>query len=334
MNGRWRTMAAAALTVAMAVSLGACEGQLPEPVADSAQSAASPDLSEAQEQQIREQILSVLNAANDAKTTDGLAARLTGPQLEIHTARIAVAQKTGSVTKVATIPTDIAQTVIPVDSGWPRSVFTITTTTDDQQSKRLLVLTQDSARSNYKLWGMARLFQGAQLPNFPVPTIGAQMGSAKDTGLLMTPEEAVMQYADVLANGENSQYAANFADDALRQELATQTQNVQQGIERNKGSQQQTFTPVEGAIRSMRSSDGGELVVAQITSEWTRQAGEGRESLPASTSESALFGDTKATSTLKATYTFVVALVVPSKDSGGQVTAVGADQEVVKVEAI
>ena len=30
----------------------------------------------------------------------------------------------------ATIPKDIAQTVIPTDDGWPRSVFTITTTTE------------------------------------------------------------------------------------------------------------------------------------------------------------------------------------------------------------
>ena len=153
------------------------------------------------------------------------------------------------------------------------------------------------------------------------------MGTAKDTGLTMTPQEAVTQYADVLTNGANSQYAANFADDNLRQTIAEQTQNVQTGVERNKGTQQQTFTPVDGAIQVMRSTDGGDLVVAQINSE-------GRTSLPASDNENALFGDTTATSGLKATYTFVVAMYVPPKDSGQQITAVGADREVVKVEAI
>ena len=138
----------------------------------------------------------------------------------------------------------------------------------------------------------------------------------------------------MLTNGANSQYAANFADDNLRQTIAEQTQNVQTGVERNKGTQQQTFTPVDGAIQVMRSTDGGDLVVAQINSEWTRQAGEGRTSLPASDNENALFGDTTATSGLKATYTFVVAMYVPPKDSGQQITAVGADREVVKVEAI
>ena len=63
------------------------------------------------------------------------------------------------MSKYATIPKDIAQTVIPMDDGWPRSVFTITTTTEDQQSKRLLVFDQESAQQNYKLMAMARLFE-------------------------------------------------------------------------------------------------------------------------------------------------------------------------------
>ena len=67
------------------------------------------------------------------------------------------------MSEYATIPKDIAQTVIPTDDGWPRSVFTITTTTEDQQSKRLLVFDQESAQQNYKLMAMARLFEGCLL---------------------------------------------------------------------------------------------------------------------------------------------------------------------------
>ena len=79
-------------------------------------------------------------------------------------------------------------------------------------------------------------------------------------------------------------------------------------MERNNGTQTQTFTVVPDAIKIMRSSDGGDLVVAQINSEWTRAAGDGRESLPASDEEQALFGDGTATSTMKVTYVNIVAL--------------------------
>jgi len=120
------------------------------------------------------------------------------------------------MSEYATIPKDIAQTVIPTDDGWPRSVFTITTTTEDQQSKRLLVFDQESAQQNYKLMAMARLFEGAKLPKFEIPTIGSQMGTAKDEKLVAAPADALAQYADVLQNGSKSQYASKFADDLAR----------------------------------------------------------------------------------------------------------------------
>ena len=150
----------------------------------------------------------------------------------------------------------------------------------------------------------------------------------------MTPKDAVAAYADVLQNGASSQYAQKFDDDDLRTKLADLTEQVQKAMELNEGSQQQMFTPVDGAISVMRSADGGDLVVAQINSEWTRSAGAGRESQPASDAEKALFGGGQATSTMKTTYVNVVALYVPPANSGEKITAVGSERQPVKVEAL
>ena len=328
-----KVCAAATIVVAMMASLGACEGRIPEVSASTAEKA-TPDLTEAQEKEIRTRILDTLNQATEAKTTDGLDQVLSGPQLQIRTSEIQVAQKTGNLRKESTIPTDISQTVIPTDDGWPRAVFTITTTTEDQQSKRLLVLTQNSARENYKLTAVARLFSGAQLPKFAIPELGSQMGTADDENLVAKPAEALQRYADVLQNGGNSEYAAEFADDYLRELLTQLTSTVQEGMERNHGTQTQTFATDPNQMWVMRSTEGGDLVVGTITSEWTRQAGEGRESQPASDEERALFGDGTATSTMKVTYVNVVALYVPGEDTGQQITAVGAERFPIKVEAL
>ncbi|RSX55495.1 hypothetical protein D2E26_0058 [Bifidobacterium dolichotidis] len=331
-----RLIAATAVLV-MGVSLAACEGELPK-VSQDTNAEAIPDLTTDQEKAIREKLLADIQKCNDEKNPANLGQAMTGPELQIRQSELQIASKTNELDPKTKIPTDITQTVVPTDNGWPRSVFTITTTTDDQQSKRLLVFTQNSARSNYKLWGLARLFQGVKMPKFAIPAIGAQNGTESDNGLLMTPKQAVERYADVLQNGKNSKYAADFGDDLFRQELEQLQNTVQQGMERNKGSQQQTFTPVNGEMRVMRSADGGDLVVAQINSEWTRSAGEGRESQPASKSEKALFGDGKATSTMRVQYVNVVALYIPPKsnavDSAHVVTAVGAERQPVKVEAI
>ena len=87
------------------------------------------------------------------------------------------------------------------------------------------MLNQESARQNYKLMAMARLFEGAQLPKFEVPTIGSRMGTDKDENLVATPADALTQYADVLQNGANSKFASQFADDQLRQKIARTDQS-------------------------------------------------------------------------------------------------------------
>ena len=173
------SLGAAGLALCMCVTLGACEGQLPEPVQATASASASPNLTTEQEKAIRKQLLEAIEQCNNAKSADGLDRAMSGPELEIRRSELAVAQKTGNLDPKTDIPDAITQTIIPTDSGWPRSVFTITTTTQDQQSKRLLVFDQESARQNYKLWGVARLFQGVQMPKFTVPQIGAQMGTVQ-----------------------------------------------------------------------------------------------------------------------------------------------------------
>ena len=187
MNKRWNKLCVSALAcMALVVPLTACEGQLPTPAADTSTKVA-PDLTEAQEKKIRLKILKTIDEADQAKNPDGYATVMGGPQLDIRISQTTINQRGGGMSEYATIPKDIAQTVIPTDDGWPRSVFTITTTTEDQQSKRLLVFDQESAQQNYKLMAMARLFEGAKLPKFEIPTIGSQMGTAKDEKLPLPP---------------------------------------------------------------------------------------------------------------------------------------------------
>ena len=324
---------AAICALASLTAMAGCDGPVPQMQATSTAAAKTPDLNVDQEAKIRASILDTLKKADDAKDPSQLAQSVEGPALAVRTSQLTAAQGTGSLTKYATIPSDIEQTVIPTDTGWPRSVFTITDNTDAQGPPRLLVIDQSAARDNYKLWGVVRLFSGATLPQFPVPSVGATSGTAQDTGLVATPEQAVSMYADVLANGSASQYASQVADDSLRQTIGSLTQTVQQGVEGNKGTQKQTFTPVSGQLRVMHATGGGALVVAQIQSVWERTGGEGRESRPASDPEAALFGDGHPTSTMRVTYSNVIALFVPAEGQG-QIQAVGAERQPIKVEAV
>lgn len=334
-----KTLRAASLCVASAVSvalvagLSACDGQVPKPV-EARSGQELPNVTMIQEKDIRLGLLRTLERANDEKDVNALPKAVSGPALDVRTSELVIAGKTGKLDPKTIIPRASAQTIVPTNAGWPRDLMTITTTTKDQQSKRLLVLRQQRARSNYKLWAVARLFPGVHLPKFAVPSIGASMGKSNDTGLIMTPEESVKAYADVLQHGGESKYAKYFEEDYLRQKLAELSKAVQAGMERNKGSQEQVFTPQLKQISVMRSSDGSDLVVARIDSVWTRIAGEGRESRPASDEEKALFGDGRAKSTMRVTYVNVIALVVPPSGSHMKITPVGAERQPIKVEAL
>ena len=71
---------------------------------------------------------------------------------------------------------------------------------------------------------------GREDAEFEIPN-GSEQGTEKDTGLVMTPKDAVAAYADVLQNGASSQYAQKFADDDLRTKLADLTEQVQKAME-------------------------------------------------------------------------------------------------------
>lgn len=321
------------LVFGVTLSLSACDGQVPKPV-ESQVLKEQPDVTMIKEKDIRLGILRALERANDEKKVEGLDSYLSGPELAVRTSELTVASKTGKLDPKTTIPREVAQTIIPVDPAWPRDIMTITTTTKDQQSKRLLVFRQDRARANYKLWAVSRLFPGVHLPKFAVPSIGSSMGKDNDSGLVMTPRDAVVAYADVLQHGDKSKFANRFSNDYLRQKLNELSKTVQKGMERNKGTQEQTFSPALGDISVMRSTDGNDLVVARIDSVWIRKAGEGRESRPASDEEKALFGDSPAKSTMRVTYVNVIALVIPHAGSNMKITPVGAERQPIKVEAL
>lgn len=330
-------VAAAVVGVGMIFGLSACDTPVPQTdqkVSGSQSSTSVPNITEAQEKKIETRILESLSAADKAKSAENLSDTVEGPELAIRTSQLKVVKSTGKADSKMEIPRSIRQTVLPVATGWPRSVYTITTTTQDQQSERLLVLNQASARSNYKLWGLVRLFSGISLPKFPIPTIGTKIGTLNDSNLAASPEKALTMYADVLQNGSKSKSASQFKDDQFRDTLTDLTESVEKGVQANKGSQSQTFTADVNNAKIMRTADGGDLVVAQIDSVWQRSAGEGRESQPASDAEKALYGKKTYTSKMKVTYVNVVALYIPSASSKAKIQAVGAERQPTKVEAV
>ena len=328
-----KSLMASATCVVCLMSVSACGDLVPQPK-EVAASTSAPSFTLAQAQRVESRLDAAIAASDAQRDPAPLAQYVDGPEYQIRASQLQVLRATNQVNQKMEIPTSNRQVVLPLTTGWPRTVLVVTQATQDQQSERLLVLSQASAHSNYMLWGLVRLFSGVTLPKFPVSSIGAKAGTLEDTGLVATPRQALMMYANVLQNGSSSPYADKVASDQFRAQLQNLTDAVQQAVSASQGSQSQVFTPDYQSAKIIRSADGGDFVVARIDSVWTRYAGPGRQSEPASTAEKALFGNATPTSTMKVTYVNVVALYIPPASSGSKIEAMGAERQPIQVIAV
>ncbi|MDR2748756.1 MAG: hypothetical protein LBB10_02545 [Bifidobacteriaceae bacterium] len=295
----------------------------------------TPDLSVDRQQSIFSDILDVIQYADNHNNTQYLKKRLYGPEYEIRSAQIVQKRNNNKLSDNAEIPSMTDQIIISNSHGWPRVSGIITKPTADMQSQRLLFITQTTARDNYKLWGLARIFSNTTLPKFNSALDGSQTILPDDETLIKSPIETVKEYANLLQNGQNSKSASQFPSDPFQEQLTTITQTVQQGVSQNGGSQSQEFKPDTANIQGIRTSDGGALIMAQIDSFWKREAGGGRISKPASDEEEALFGNSTATQSILAHYVNVIAIYIPVKnDTNQSIQIIGAERMPVEVKAI
>lgn len=315
---------AVAGALAATLALAGCAEEVPAPNPDDAVTA--PVLSEDQDREVLTAVNQALTEAGAANDPNLLQQRLTGPALKVRTSQLQVAAARGNADLVTELPSEYQQLVVPTNETWPRTSFAITEQPENLQPPRLLALEQASAREPYKLWGWVQLAPGTTMPAFADPELGSEAVAPDDDSLLMTPQDAVAQYADVLTTGASSAFAASFAEDGFRKLLgdnaATQTQALQQ--ERVEGTYTLQVTPTpDQPVQAVRTADDGAMVMAGLDVTETMQAVEGARLTPPTQSGKALLGQTQPTNVLKNGYTDVVALYVPPKGSEEQVRLLG-----------
>lgn len=320
-SARRRTSAAVALTTVLA--LAGCANPVPEPTPDAAPAVPPPAITVAQSTRVLDQIGEVLAAGDAALDASGLPARLSGPALAIRSAEYLRATATAGARLPVTIPTVAQTTVVPDTDTWPRTQMVVTEQPADLQAPLLLVLEQSGPREPYRLWGWARLGQGVQMPATAEPTTGSEPVAADDATLLLTPTDALAQYADVLTNGDASAFAATFPVDFFRTALQgarDQTVASLQAV----ATVAETVAPVPDQVTALRTADGGAIVVGQLSTVTTATLSQGSITLN-DPFDAALAGRPSVASNLVRTWTDVVALYVPPAGGAQQVQVLAAE---------
>ncbi|WP_159795010.1 hypothetical protein [Puerhibacterium puerhi] len=315
-------VAAGALTLALALT--GCAAEPPAPNPDP--SASGPVLSEDQDTHVLGEVNAVLQAASESNDPTKLEARLTGPALAIRTSQLEVAKARGNADLVTDIPGEYQQLIVPTNDTWPRTSFAITVQTEELQTPRLLALEQASPRDPYRLWGWVQLASGITMPAFADAELGSENLAADDDSLLVSPQDAVNQYADVLTTGSGSAFKDTFEDDAFRQLLGSFAQTQKETLDQPNvdGTYTLEVTPTKDQpVKAVRTADGGAMVMAALTATETMTAVEGATLTPPTRSGKALLGDAEPTNKLVDGYSDMVALYVPPKGADAKVKLLG-----------
>jgi len=322
-SARRRFVAGLAAAAAAAVLLAGCTVEPPAPAPEAPVVAAV--VSEPQERMILERVSEVIEGASRADAAGSLAARLSGPALEMREAELELAEARGDEKQLAGLTMEMQQVVLPSEQDWPRSSYGFGEQPEGRGTPVLVAFEQAAPREQYKLWGYVQLLPGVTLPRFATAELGSPAVAADDTNLKASPEAAVEQYASVLTEDEESRYAGSFADDDLRRLVRDYGRLQVEAIENEdgEGSFEPASEPAKFPVKAVRTADGGALVLAAIASQETIRAEENWKIGPPTASAQALWGDADQTNVVKIAYRDMVALYVPPKESDSRISLLG-----------
>lgn len=312
MSARARRGLSVAAGLGLVLAMGACATPPPEPQPESVPAVAPPALTVDQSTSVLQDVGAVLAAGDATFDATGLPARLTGPALDVRKLEYARATSTGGARLPTALPTVAQVIVVPDTTDWPRTQLVVTEQPETLEAPRILVLRQESPREPYRLWGWARLGPGVQMPATAEPEIGSPTVAPDSTALLVPPQSVLPQYADVLANGDASAYAAMHPQDFFRQTIEAARANMQAAVA-PVGTVAETYVPKADPPVALATADGGAIVVGAIDTTTTLAIAEPGIDLDPTTA--ALAGKPRVTSSLVSTWADVLVFYVPPAGS-------------------
>ncbi|HEX6953441.1 MAG TPA: hypothetical protein VF156_01065, partial [Agromyces sp.] len=188
----------------------------------------TPAVTVPQMERIMRRVAVFTTEVDEARDTERLSERFTGPALEAREANYAIRGSLADHPPLAAIPASPLTLTLPQQaSGWPRTVLTIAQNSDDETvAPTALVLRQETPRDNYKVLYATALVPEADVPEVAPASIGAPPINPEFKGLVMPTGQVAAAYADVLAKEGESEFAELFdpEGDVIRQQLGVEGQ--------------------------------------------------------------------------------------------------------------
>ncbi|KZX20699.1 hypothetical protein [Rathayibacter tanaceti] len=324
----WPDLAAGA-SAAPTASVTATPGA--EPVAADP----TPVVTTQQAEAIVAEVSDVASRADAARDAGILAERFQGESLTERTTNYEVIAKGGTIDPPQAIPGSPVSLVLPQDTEtWPRLVTAVVqNSADTTQAPIALMMSQASPRTDYKVDYAISLEANARIPDVAPVTVGTSIVAPDSRLMKLAPQTVGSAYADILANGDSSQYAGLFSPDGdtLRGQVGVDKKNADREALPDTASIEFSNKPGTSPTIALATNDSGALVAASIAETSTvRPTAEGSTVSTSGASQS-LLGTDKSTTGIETTYGYQLLFYVPPVGSEEKIVMLGWSQGLVSV---
>jgi hypothetical protein len=271
------------------------------------------------------------DAANDRRILverfegAALAVRTTNYQLRARNARIAGLQ--------AIAATPIKFNLPAATSSWPRVAMAVTDEEGDTALPQMIVMQQDSPRTNYKVWFTIRLMPGAEIPAVPSSEIGAIPVDPASLFLKLEPNKLPIAFGDVLNLGQASLSAQLFDLDNEFYRQVSQAQK-DQATSLNNANIQYAHLLGDPNVISMATSNGGALVAVYQLDRYTIRPKRANSAVAVGAQERLLLGATGSTRGVRSVYGDMLLFYVPPAGDSSKIVLLGATQGLISVASL
>lgn len=290
-------------------------------------------VTEAQLRSIMADIATVAAEADSSLDADLLATRFEGPALEMRKSNYVVRAADGAQPAPTTMHAEpIALSLPQQTDAWPRVALVIVQDPEDETVVPMAyVLHQESPRENYRVqYGVKLQATEQPFPQVAAETVGAVRYSPDNKFLKLTPEQVASAYADVLVNGEASEYADEFdlANDSFLAIAGPDAKAARAAAV--SGPVALATTPAEGSGQriALATNDTGALLTLDFGDTETVTPTEAGATISVGPTVKLMTGLTETTKGVFVTYGYQLLFYVPPAGSDEKIRLIGATEGV------
>ena len=300
-----------------------------------------PAVTKAQAERILTRVSTRAAEADEARDIDMADDRLSGATLEVRNTNYVLRGELDDYESPDPVLSKPLEIILPqAYDEWPRSFLAVV---DDEETKTssIMVLTQDDPWSEYRLSYTARLEASTLMPDLAAYYIGASLVAPDSPFLIMPPDEVAAAYADVINNGDESEYASLFdaEGDQLRVNIAADRERRLADFEKTgKDTGDLTFSTEAGpnepwAIATLESGAIVAVDIHEIDTATPTEEGAAIK-LPENKTVEALTGVSESLTGFTTTYKDQVFFYVPGQGSNEKIRLLGYSSDILNAKVI